>query len=121
VQYFRAEQLPFLPDEAKTVVRVPKAYAVSVENLRYLDVVRKHVTEFTNKTLPVNYFTGERVGLDVSLQEAEVMFNANERVKSMVQTGELSRLHERFQSLSERASSEYASIRDRINNIVLAA
>jgi hypothetical protein len=120
VQYFRAEHLPFLPDEAKTVVRVPKAYAVSVENLRYLDVVRKHVTEFTNKTLPVNYFTGGKVGLEATLQEAEVMFNANENVRSMAHSGELSRLHERFQNLSEQAHSEYESIRDRINNIVLA-
>lgn len=37
VQYYRAEALPFIPDEIKTQLRFPKTYAQSAENLRYLD------------------------------------------------------------------------------------
>jgi hypothetical protein len=110
-----------LPDEAKTQIRFPKAYARSVENLRYEDIVRQLVTEFTNKNLPMNYFTGEsKVTLDATLQEAEVMFAANQRVKNMAESGELSRLHENFNNLNEQTHSAYNSIKDKINSIILA-
>lgn len=39
VQYYRAETLPFVPVEIKTQLRFPKAFAQSVENMRYLDKV----------------------------------------------------------------------------------
>jgi hypothetical protein len=41
VQYYRAEALPFVPDEIKTQLRFPKAYAQSEQNLRYLDQVKE--------------------------------------------------------------------------------
>ena len=40
VQYYRAECLPFVPDEVKCQLRFPKAYADSTPSTRYLDIVR---------------------------------------------------------------------------------
>jgi hypothetical protein len=75
-----------------------------------------------NEHIPVDYFTGERnVSLDYTLQEAEVLFAASDSIKAMAESGELLKLHEKFNSVNERAHSEYHSIRDRINNIILAA
>ena len=59
IQFYRAEQLPFLPDEVKTQVRFPKAVAQSQENLRYLDKVRAETTKFMGEQIKENYFTGE--------------------------------------------------------------
>lgn len=111
----------FLPDEIKTQVKFPKAIALSEENLRYLDQVRQQTTQFMSQNIPVNYFTGEsNVGLEASLQEAEVMFSANDNFKQMAASGELQALHQRFNSLEETANSEYNSIRDRLNNLIVS-
>jgi hypothetical protein len=46
VQYYRAETLPFVPDEIKTQIRFPKAFAASQMNLRYIDIVRAETAAF---------------------------------------------------------------------------
>ena len=103
-------------------MRFPKAYATSEENLRYADRVREQVAIFMNGNIPHNYFTGERnVGLEASLQEAEVLYSANDAIKAMADSGELQALHEKFNSLHQRSQTEYLSIRDKINNIIIAA
>ena len=51
VQYYRAEALPFVPDEIKTQLRFPKAYASSEVNLRYLDQVKDLTQTFINKKI----------------------------------------------------------------------
>ena len=75
VQYYRAECLPFVPDEIKTQLRFPKAYANRQENLRYLDQVREQTRVFLEKNVKQNYFTGEReVPFSSSVGEAEVLY-----------------------------------------------
>ena len=94
---------------------------MSVENLRYLNQVKQEIQAFTNSQIPVNYFTGEKeMRMDATVQEAEVMFAANDNVRALANSGELQQLHQRVKSASEAAYSNYNSLRQRINTIVLA-
>ena len=79
VQYYRAEALPFVPDEIKTQIRFPKAFAMSFQNLRYLDQVRAETNAFIRENVKVNYFNGsDEVPLTTSLGEAEVLYSAGD-------------------------------------------
>jgi len=100
VQYYRAETLPFLPNEIKVQVRFPKAYAVSEQNCRYLDEVRQRTQEFMNDKIAQNYFSGEtEVPLTATLGEVEILFSASDDVKAMGESGDLKALHDRVTSL----------------------
>ena len=84
VQYYRAEALPFVPDEIKTQLRFPKAYAMSEINLRYLDRVKQITQAFMDKKIDANYFTGEgSVSMSATLGEVEVINSAGDNVKSL--------------------------------------
>ena len=51
VQYYRAEQLPFIPAEVKNQLKFPKAIAQSEINLRYLDRIRELTREYINNNV----------------------------------------------------------------------
>jgi hypothetical protein len=122
VQYYRAEALPFIPDEIKTQLRFPKAYAVSEMNMRYHDQVLAETQNFMRAKINQNYFNGDsEVPLDATLAEAEVLFAAGDNVKALANSGELKALHERVGRLGEASQSEYLAVRDRVDNIIAAA
>lgn len=119
VQYYRAEALPFVPDEIKTQLRFPKAYAQSEQNLRYLDQVKAITQDYLNQNIKENYFNGDQqVSLDASLGEAEVLFAANDEVKALADSGSLRAMHENVTALTEAAESQYINTKDRLENIV---
>ena len=61
---------------------------MSRPNLRYLDIIRAETLAFMNKNIKSNYFDGsEKVDLDVSLGEAEVLFSASDEVKNLSESG----------------------------------
>ena len=43
LQYYRAENLPFLPDEAKWAIRFPNQFAIRELTLAYEDTVQKEI------------------------------------------------------------------------------
>jgi hypothetical protein len=121
VQHYRAEALPFVPAEIKTQLRFPKAYAVSEINLRYLEKVKELTQGFMNKKIDQNYFTGEgTVSMSATLSEVEVLNSAGESVKNLAQSGALSDIHQRCDSLKEASESQYINLRDKIEAIVQA-
>lgn len=106
LQYYRAETLPFLPNEIKTQLRFPKAYAKSEPSMRYLEQVREQTRQFVNAEITHNYFSGETgVDLNATLAEAEVLFGASDEVKAMAASGQLSQLLASFNSAAENAQS----------------
>lgn len=119
VQYYRAECLPFVPDEIKCQLRFPKAYAQSQENLRYLDQVKEQTRVFLENNVKQNYFNGDdNVPFTVSVGEAEVLYSASDRVKALAASGSLKTLHDQCTQLTEAAESQYIGTKDRLENIV---
>lgn len=122
VQYYRAEALPFVPDEVKNQLRFPKAYAMSFANLRYLDAVRQETERFLEQNISENYFTGEAtVPLTATLAEAEVLYSAGDAVRDLASSGQLSGLHQRCADLSDSSERLYVATRDRLQNVLQAA
>lgn len=122
VQYYRAEALPFVPNEIKTQLRFPKAYAKSQMNLRYLDQVKKQTQDFLDQTFPQNYFTGEdKVTLSITMDEAYSMFNASEAVKEMASSGAMNQLHQRVKNAHEAATSHYESVFGSLHSVINTA
>lgn len=60
VQYYRAEALPFVPNEIRCQLRFPKAYAYSVRNLRYLEKVKEETKKFLSENVKANYLNGDK-------------------------------------------------------------
>lgn len=119
VQYYRAECLPFVPDEIKCQLRFPKAYAKRQENLRYLDQVREQTRAFLESHVKQNYFSGEsEVPFTASVQEAEVLFSASDNVKELAASGSLKQLHDQCTQLTEAAESQYIGTKDKLENII---
>lgn len=77
-----------MPDEIKTQLRFPKAFAESQLNLRYLDIVRAETAAFLKENVKTNYFDGsDEIPLTTSLGEAEVLYAASDKVKAMGESG----------------------------------
>lgn len=72
-----------------------------------------------NEKIPHNYFTGEaHVPLTATLEEAEVLYGANQQVKDMAASGELKALHEQVTSLHNQSQQTYTNIRERLESII---
>jgi hypothetical protein len=68
-----------------------------------------------------NYFTGESdIPLELTLEQAEVLFSASDSVKNLASSGALKTLHERCTELKESSESSFLNTKDRILNIVEA-
>lgn len=79
------------------------------------------MTEYLNTSIPQNYFTGKKeLSLDMSMQEAEVMYGAADGVKAMAESGELNALHDRVASLSVASETQYNEIRGKFESIIRA-
>ena len=119
VQYYYAQQLPFVPNEVKTQIRFPKAFATSQQNLRYLDRVREQTLLFLKDNVKGNLFNGtDEVELNTTLGEAEVLFAANDNVNELAESGNLKQLHDNCNNLSEAAESSYINCKDRLMGLI---
>jgi len=49
LQYYRAENEPFLPDEVKWKLKLPTAFAMRQQNFRYEDQINDEITNFLSK------------------------------------------------------------------------
>ena len=79
LQYYRAENEPFLPPSVKWAVRFPTRYAVSALNLRYEGQVQDEINNFIGKHIKHDYLDSTRnLNLDLTLREAEFLFGAND-------------------------------------------
>jgi hypothetical protein len=58
--------------------------------------------------------------MSATLSEVEVLNSAGDNVKSLAQSGALSDIHQRCDSLKEASESQYINMRDKIEAIVQA-
>lgn len=55
LQYYRAENEPFLPDEIKWKLRMPARFAQRAEGLPYKDKIEDEVLSFMSKRIKFDY------------------------------------------------------------------
>ena len=86
-----------------------------------MDQVKEQTRVFLSQNIAENYFTGEQeVSLSSSLGEAEVLYAANDDVKTLAANGSLKTLHENCAALTEAAEQQYISTKDRLENLLLS-
>jgi hypothetical protein len=92
---------------------------MSAPSMRYLDQVKNEMNNYLQEHVPYNHFTGERgVGLNSTLEEVETLFNANDNVRNLSESGELASLHNRVNDLRDSSTSTYYSIRNRLEKVI---
>jgi len=87
--------------------------------MRYLDTVTGEIQKFMDQRIPHNYFTGEQnVPLSATIEEAEVLYGANDSVKTLAASGELKALHDQVHALQNESRATYTNIREKLENII---
>ena len=98
VQYFRAENEPFVPDEYKWTLRMPNRIAMRELALSYEEQVQMEVQRYLNKAVTYDYLNGSRqIDLDLTVSEAEYLNAAKDSIKQ--NANNVKALHERCHSL----------------------
>ena len=95
-------------DEIKWAVRLPKRYARPTTDLRYSyeETIQNQIKDFLAQGIGADYTQGRReINLDLTMDEAELLYTASDKVKEMASSGELQKLHENVSArLRARAS-----------------
>ena len=71
-------------DEVKWGLRLPETRAMRAETLDYEKKVREQVLVYLGSTVTHDYLDGNKdLNLDLTMTEAEQLFNANEKIREM--------------------------------------
>ena len=102
-------------DEVKWGLRFPTKYAMREYTLDYEDDVQEQVLTFLGKNIETDYLDGSRdVNLDLTVREAEMLFNANEKIKSMAASGELQNFHKKCAETQSAVETGYLKVMDQL-------
>ena len=83
-------------DSIKWQLRFPKEYAMRSESLMYNDKVQDEILAFLGNRIQADYLQGNReINLDLTVAEADKLYNAGDRIRAMAESGELQELHQR--------------------------
>lgn len=69
---------------------MPERFAMREETLSYSGKVQDEILRFLGSNIKHDYLESNRdVNLDLKLSEVEHLFNANDKIRSMAESGEL--------------------------------
>lgn len=95
---------------------MPKTFAMREETLSYSNQIKDEIHSFLGSNIKHDYLEATReVSLDLKISEVEHLFNANDRIKAMAESGELQKLHESSTALSEAVHSGYIAVMDQLD------
>lgn len=100
-------------------MRVPTRYAVREMSLLYEDDVQREILNFLGQNLKHDYLNANReINLDLVLNEASYLYNANDRIKGLAETGELKQLHEKCADLDSSVQTNYIKVMDQLDRVL---
>jgi hypothetical protein len=59
------------------------------------------------------------LSLDLTVGDAELLISANQDVRKLAETGELSKIHTKFEDLQKRIDGDYLATRNNISKILI--
>lgn len=119
IQYYRAENEPFIPDEIKYQIRMPTRYAKSQAQMAYLNEVEEKMSEFLAKQIHFDYLKGDRpIDLNLTLQEVSVLASANEEIKNSAANGELQKLLGKCAEIDNEVQTGYLKVMDALEDLL---
>ena len=95
---------------------MPKEFAMRQPSLMYNDKVQDEILKFMGQKIRHDYLQGNRdVNLNLSVTEASKLYNAGDAVKSMAETGELQKLHQRCVEQAQAVEDGYIKVMDQLD------
>ena len=86
---------------------------MSEYGLSYRSDIEKSILAFLKKKMNFDVMGGDReLNLDLKVHECEMIFSANDRIKSMAKSGELKAFHDRCSQLDDAVSGGYLKVID---------
>ena len=77
-------------DDLKWQLRMPERFAMREETLSYTSKVQDEILRFLGSNIQHDYLQANRdVNLDFKMNEAASLFNANDKIRAMAESGEL--------------------------------
>ncbi len=81
--------------------------------LTYLEKVQQETTNFLNQRIKHDFLRPDReLTLDMTVREAELLMTANEEVRNLADSGELRKVHSRYQEAREKAELSTLNVRE---------
>lgn len=94
---------------------MPKRHAIAELDYRYEEVVQSRINDFMGQAIKADYIKGSReINLDLTLEEAEYLFTASDKIKAMAASGELQKLHAKCDELEESVETSYITVMDKL-------
>ncbi len=59
------------------------------------------------------------LSLDLTVGDAELLISANQDVRKLAETGELAKIHTKFEDLQKRIDGDYLATRNNISKILI--
>ena len=116
LQYYRAENEPFLPDDIKWAIRMPSRFAVRQLALVHEQDVQDSINTFLDSNLKYDFLRGNRqLNLDMTMREAELLYTANDSIRALAETGELQDLHSRCAAAEQAVETGYLKVMDHLD------
>ena len=82
----------------------------------YEEKVREEVLTFVNRKISSDYLQGDRaLDLDLSVREAQNLYNANEEIRQMAESGELQAFHQRYNDTLQAVEGGYLRVMDQLD------
>lgn len=86
------------------------------ETLSYSGKVQDEILRFLGSNIKHDYLEASRdVNLNVKLSEAGHLFNANDKIRSLAESGELQALHESSTALTNSVQTGYIAVMDQLD------
>jgi hypothetical protein len=91
LQYYKAENEPFIPENIKWAIRMPERYAISELNRDYLPQIQQLIHEHVQSHFKYDITNGGQIDIDkMTMGELKAIFEKmNDKVKQMQESGEL--------------------------------
>ena len=87
--------------------------------LDYEEKVQEEVLKFLGERITHDYMDGTReVNLDLTVKEAQMLFNANEKIREMASTGELQAFHKKCADYQSAVEKGYIKVMDQLERIL---
>ena len=98
---------------------MPTKFAMRELTLDYEDKVQEQVLAYLGTNITHDYLDGSKdMNLDLTMREAEQLFNANEKIREMAQSGELQTFHKKCADLQQSVKTGYIKVMDQLGRIL---
>lgn len=109
-----------LLDEIKWQLKFPSRFAMRDHKRTYLQKVQEETQNFLKTRIQHNHLKPkEGLHLDLSVKEAEILVSASQSVRKLSESGELAKIHDKFEKVSTGLIEEFQTVRNQIGEILI--